>query len=52
MDWTRAYPYGDQDENEIDLSLIRANLKLTPTQRLDQLQKAVEGLREWKIVRR
>ena len=26
--------YGEQDENGIDLSLIRENLKLTPSQRL------------------
>jgi hypothetical protein len=26
--------YGDQDENGIDLSLIRRNLQLTPMQRL------------------
>ena len=28
--------YGEQDENGVDLSLIRANLKLTPTERLLQ----------------
>lgn len=26
--------YGEQDENGIDLSLIRANLKLTPLERI------------------
>jgi len=26
--------YGEQDENGVDLSLIRANLKLTPRERL------------------
>jgi hypothetical protein len=26
--------YGEQDENGVDLSLIRENLKKTPTQRL------------------
>lgn len=29
--WTQGY--GDQDENGIDLSLIRENLKLTPLER-------------------
>ena len=33
--------YGDQDENGIDLSLLRENLRLTPTQRLDNLQSAL-----------
>jgi hypothetical protein len=28
--------YGEQDENGVDLSLIRANLKLTPLERLRQ----------------
>lgn len=29
--------FGDQDENGIDLSLLRENLKLTPTQRLEKM---------------
>jgi len=28
--------YGEQDENGVDLSLIRENLKLTPEERLRQ----------------
>jgi hypothetical protein len=32
--------YGEQDENGVDLSLIRANLKLTPTQRARQAERA------------
>lgn len=34
--WFQEYThgYGEQDENGIDLSLIRENLKLTPTERL------------------
>jgi hypothetical protein len=27
------HDYGEQDENGVDLSLIRANLKLTPLER-------------------
>lgn len=33
--------YGDQDENGVDLSLLRENLKLTPIERLRKLQLAV-----------
>ncbi len=33
-----AHPYGDQDENGVDLSLLRENLKLTPRERLAKLQ--------------
>jgi hypothetical protein len=32
--------YGEQDENGIDLSLIRRNLKLTPEERLIRGDKA------------
>ncbi|MDQ2686894.1 MAG: hypothetical protein M3Y28_03400 [Armatimonadota bacterium] len=39
---TATHGYGDQDENGIDLSLLRENLKLTPTERLDRLQSAVD----------
>jgi hypothetical protein len=34
--------YGPQDENGIDLSLIDRNLKLTPTQRLIQHDRALQ----------
>ncbi len=44
--WARfqeyTHGYGDQDENGIDLSTLRENLKLTPSQRLARLQKAAE----------
>lgn len=32
--------YGDQDENGIDLSLIRENLKLTPLERIRKGDRA------------
>ena len=35
--------YGEQDENGVDLSLIRENLKLTPTQRLRKAEQARRG---------
>jgi len=44
--WLAAHPYGEQDENGIDLSLLRKNLKLTPTQRLHRLECAANSLRE------
>ncbi|BDI29098.1 hypothetical protein CCAX7_11490 [Capsulimonas corticalis] len=46
--WNRfqAYTrgYGDQDENGVDLTLLRANRRLTPTQRLEYLEDAVNTL--------
>ncbi|WP_395094410.1 hypothetical protein [Armatimonas sp.] len=36
--WLAAHPYGDQDENGVDFSLLRENLKLTPRERLAKLQ--------------
>lgn len=38
------YPYGYQDENGIDLSLILANLRMTPDERVRQAQKAAQQL--------
>ncbi len=42
--------YGEQDENGIDLSLIRENLKLTPLERIrkaESLCRYAEKLREY-----
>lgn len=36
----RSASYGDQDENGVDLSLIRENLKLTPEERLRKGDRA------------
>ena len=36
-----THSYGDQDENGVDLSLLRANLKLTPTERWRKHQRAL-----------
>ena len=44
--WLAAHPYGEQDENGIDLSLLRANLKLTPTERYRNHQRAWKRAQE------
>jgi hypothetical protein len=36
-----THSYGEQDENGIDLSLLRENLKLTPLERLRRMQRAL-----------
>lgn len=33
--------FGEQDANGIDLSLLRENLKLTPTERMEKHQRAL-----------
>ena len=38
--------YGEQNEDGIDLSLIRENLKLSPSERLEKLQRAAKSLAE------
>ena len=38
------HPYGFQDENGIDLSLILANLRMTPDERIRQAQQAAQQL--------
>ena len=35
-----THGYGEQDENGVDLSVLRENLKLSPTQRLNRLESA------------
>jgi hypothetical protein len=42
--WLKEHPYGEQDENGVDISLLRENLKLTPAERLDKLQNLVRGI--------
>ncbi|WP_395093023.1 hypothetical protein [Armatimonas sp.] len=46
--WLAAHPYGEQDENGVDLSLLRANLKLTPEQRWLKHQRALRTILEVK----
>ena len=41
-----THGYGEQDENGIDLSHLRANLRLTPTQRLEKHQAGLAIMRE------
>ncbi len=36
--------YGERDENGVDLSLIRENLKLTPTERVRKGDDATTGM--------
>ena len=36
--------FGDQDENGVDLSLLRENLKLTPTERIESMRKMLISL--------
>jgi hypothetical protein len=42
--WLKEHPYGEQDENGVDISLLRENLKLTPAERLIKHQKALERI--------
>ena len=46
-EWLASQPkWGDQDENGIDLGHLRANLKLTPTERIQKLQRHIEVVME------
>ena len=42
--WTEGY--GEQDENGVDLSLLRANLILTPTERVEKMRRSLAGIME------
>jgi hypothetical protein len=41
---SESIDYGDQDENGVDLSLLRENLRRTPTERLIRLEQAAASL--------
>jgi len=42
--WTTGY--GEQDENGVDLTLLRANLKLTPTERIEKMRGSIANVME------
>jgi hypothetical protein len=44
--------YGEQDENGVDLSLIRGNLRLSPEERLLQGDRVRRGMLELRNARR
>ena len=46
--WIANHPYGEQDENGIDLSTIRRNLRLTPTERLRRGESGTNSLQHLK----
>ena len=41
-----THGYGDQDMNGIDLSCLRENLRLSPTERLRKHQRALKLVKE------
>ena len=43
--------FGGQDENGVDLSLLRENLKRTPTERLEQLRRELLFFHEVRYAR-
>ena len=43
--------FGDQDENGVDLSLLRENLKYTPTERIERMRRAIPLIMEMRNAR-
>ena len=41
-----THGYGEQDENGVDLSLLRTNLKLTPTERIEKMRRSLMLVQE------
>jgi hypothetical protein len=41
---TARTDYGEQDENGVDLSIIRRNLRLSPTERVRRAERESKGL--------
>lgn len=50
--YLNEHPYGYQDENGVDLTLILANLRITPDERVRQAQQAAQQLARMLDVRR
>ena len=48
----RIRDYGEQDENGVDLSAIRRNLRLTPTERLEKMLRAAAFVKELQNAKR
>ena len=44
--------FGEQSESGVDISLLRANLKLTPTERIEKMRRALENYQEVRHARR
>ena len=42
--WTTGH--GEQDENGVDLTLLRANLKLSPTERIEKMRRSLAAVME------
>lgn len=40
QEYTRGY--GEQDDAGVDIGLLRSNLKLTPTERVERLRRCLE----------
>ena len=38
--------FGEQSESGVDISLLRANLKLTPTERIEKMRRALANYLE------
>lgn len=47
-DWFQSHTpnFGGQGENGVDFSLLRENLKLTPTERIEKMRNALELVME------
>ena len=43
--------WGDQDENGVDLARLRENLKLTPAERIQRNDQALQALRQMEHAR-
>ena len=50
--WLRAHSYGEQDENGIDISLLRSNLRRTPKQRWQLMKREMVFFQNARIIRR
>ena len=51
LDWAKAHPMPEQDENGVDLGRLRENLERTPAERMQHHAKIRKTRRGWKNAR-
>jgi len=45
-EYRKKYPFGEQDQNGVDLSQLKANLRMTPSERLLKHDRFAESMLE------
>ena len=44
LDWYKEHPMPEQDENGVDIGHLRENLRLTPLERLEKMERHMKAV--------